>query len=442
MAREREGAGPKGGAALEPSTPLSLADAATLAGVEVGDLERACAEGTLIFETRRVRKKEVRVVRLMDLGELFPEVIGAPMGPGPATPEAEPTAGKGTADRHPTPIAPSTDPVAVPSRAETGGDLAEAVRASGASRDALITLCQDLESRLDLAERERQASTASLLMAQRRVLDLELRQKPSPWGRVGVGMLLGVAGVATFAALRAPGLVEAAAAERLDAFEATLAEELGEVRTRLSAELEGEREVRVALTEQLDAERSALEATQGLVREVAAQGAAAAAAERDRFAETLTELESRLELARSDARRDGDRLEAALDAAERDRSRFAERLASSERASDAARSSLAEERRSNEAARAAYQAELDSLLERLEMSSRTDSRRRAAELEVLRAAVDAQVASRNSATERRPAESGAAAPVEASANVNRTEPGESWPVRLWRALSGSRSSDG
>ena len=138
---------------LDPSSALSFAEAAVLAGVEPERIAALADSGELLHEGPRTRSRDDRVVRLVDLADLFPHVLGREV------PSVGGVAGREAALRE----------VDVPRP-----DLAEEILASGASRDALVELAQDLETRLDLAERERQASTASLLMAQRRVLDLEL----------------------------------------------------------------------------------------------------------------------------------------------------------------------------------------------------------------------------------------------------------------------------
>ena len=115
--------------------------------------------------------------------------------------------------------------------------MAEAIRASGTDRNALIELCQDLESRLDLAERERQASTASLLMAQRRVLDLERHRDRRPMA-MAAAATLGLFGLAlAFLAFRLPKTVSAAAREEVSQVESRLRESSAQLEAKVSTSL-------------------------------------------------------------------------------------------------------------------------------------------------------------------------------------------------------------
>ena len=242
MARETE-------RGLDLGAPLTLEEAATLADVSLGEIEALVRDGTLLSERQRTGGLDVTVVRLIDLGDVYPRVVGR-------APSEERTVDRGSK--------PAGDEASTPQRlgSEATIDLADSVRASGANRDALIDLCQDLETRLDLAERERQASTASLLMAQRRVLDLEVLVRRRPWYADGAKLAaaagIGAAVLALVALLRVPTAVEQAVAEERESF----AQELGDARedaraTLLNAlaEARDERHTLEASIRALDAER-------------------------------------------------------------------------------------------------------------------------------------------------------------------------------------------
>ena len=194
---------------LEPSSALSFAEAAVLAGVEPECIAALADSGELLHEGSRDRSRDERVVRLVELAELFPHVLGGRIPAAPADPDGAPDGDLALRE------------VDVPRP-----DLAEEILASGASRDALVELAQDLETRLDLAERERQASTASLLMAQRRVLDLELRLRRRPWFLAGTAAATVLSCVALLVLARLPGMIEA-----------TTSEQLGAARVQAEAEL-------------------------------------------------------------------------------------------------------------------------------------------------------------------------------------------------------------
>lgn len=279
---------------FDPGAPLTFDEAAALAHVDVSEIEALARSGALL--TERQGKGDVDVVRWIDLGDLYPDVIRQPTRSGQPVPiedlppvrestgEASPAGGTGPEDlpnggaaergagstaflssgpdegehgeaattEPAEPEAPvlSATPTTAPFGAEMGTavggddrpleasdaasmDRADLIRASAPRREALIELCQDLETRLDLAERERQASTASLLMAQRRVLELELAYRRRPWYTVGSNLLgalaLSVAAIALISALRTPSVVRASIADGV----APLREELRDARAGL-----------------------------------------------------------------------------------------------------------------------------------------------------------------------------------------------------------------
>lgn len=212
MARETE-------RGLELGAPLTLEEAATLADVDLEEIEALVQDGTLLSERHRSGGRDATIVRLIDLGDVYPHVVGRSQTDGS---EADVET--------------------------TSSDLAATVRASDAERDSLIGLCQDLETRLDLAERERQASTASLLMAQRRVLDLEVRVRRRPWyadgAKIAAAAGIVVALFAIIALLRVPGSVDAAVAEEREAFALELERARAEARASLESALAEAREDR------------------------------------------------------------------------------------------------------------------------------------------------------------------------------------------------------
>ena len=364
---------------IDPAALFTLEEAAGRVRVPVEDLEARCDRGELLFETRRRGREEVRCVRGFDLAEAFP---GAPGMAAPARPsaarrpqEVDPAVESAANSTSGSPSAP-TNTAAAPARAAApseaaaapahgpGDGLADAVLGSSTSREALVGLCQDLEVRLDLAERERQASTASLLMAQRRVLDLELHLRHRPWVRAG-GALLGVMSVSALVlGSLLPGWIEEEAAAREVAARESLSSELGRFEATLGAMAASAASERADLEARLAeeaattaAERARLEA---LLAE-AAEARARAEAARTRNLETIDQLESRLAESDRQAVRRSAELGVLVESSARDRARFDERLATAERAAAAAREALAEERTTAARERAAFEARLETL---------------------------------------------------------------------------------
>lgn len=354
---------------LDPSSALSFAEAAVLAGVEPERIAALADSGELLHEGSRDRSRDDRVVRLVDLADLFPHVLGREV------PAVGGMAGREAALRE----------VDVPRP-----DLAEEILASGASRDALVELAQDLETRLDLAERERQASTASLLMAQRRVLDLELRLRRRPWFLAGTAAATLLSCAALFAFVRLPGLIQE-----------TTSEELGAARVQAEAELRALRQATEAALSEAAAERAAAELISSeaitaalasadeiargardarlAAEEHAATAAARADGERAELEAALAGLETRLRAADERDQRRAAELEVARDGASRARVRFEQRLEEAERAAEAARAALEEERRLGLVERDRHSAEMSALAQRI-----AESTRRLEELETSR----------------------------------------------------------
>ena len=240
--------------------------------------------------------------------------------------------------------ATAQESLAAPRSRPGGADgIAEAVRSSGASRDALIGLCQDLETRLDLAERERQASTASLLMAQRRVLDLELQGRSGSWVRAG-GAALGLMSISALAVMAMlPGWLDDRASGREASQSAQLTAELGRLEVSMGTLAAASGEERAALAARLDARTDALERSRSRAAQLTAEASvdrAQAEAARLASAEQLRELEDRLVAADRQAVRRGAELEIIVESSARDRARFDERLAAAERDAVAARAAL------------------------------------------------------------------------------------------------------
>ncbi|MEE2941634.1 MAG: hypothetical protein VX460_14700, partial [Planctomycetota bacterium] len=323
--------GPAAARALAPSSALSFTEAAALAGVEPERIAALAESGELLHEGSRDRRRDDRVVRLVDLADVFPHVLGRG-GPSAADESRSGVAGDAALQE-----------VDVPRP-----DLAEEVLASGASRDALVGLAQDLEARLDLAERERQASTASLLMAQRRVLDLELKLRRRPWSRAGAAAATALSCVALAALVRLPELVRQTAAEELGAARLETMDELralkGSTEAALAAaarerEAAGERTEEAIAAAVASAAAIASEARDArlAVEERAAADAARAEGERGELQAALAGLESRLRAADERGQRRAAERAGARAAARRARLRPGPRRAGAARAAAAAR---------------------------------------------------------------------------------------------------------
>ncbi|MEM1448153.1 MAG: hypothetical protein AAGI22_03530 [Planctomycetota bacterium] len=414
MAGRTQGDARESTGSLDPSTRLTLREAATLAGVDESALAQLCDDGVLLFETERRRRKEVRVVRLRDLADVHPEVLGrAPDSPRDAPAEAD----------------ASEDVEAVePAVAVAADSVADAVRSSGTSRDALIELCQDLETRLDLAERERQASTASLLMAQRRVLDLELQARPRPWARAG-GALLGLLSVAVLGLVwKLPAAVRSEAASEAEALRSALTADLESVRHELQTATSAHEDEREMLVERLETSDGIVaegrRAFEELAREARVERVASGE-ERARLEGALRELEQRLVAAEGESGRRRAELDLLVESAGRDRARFAERLAATERALDDARAQLAGERRASADDRATF----ERTLAEIERASDDASALHADELLRLRRAVE-EALERPAAT----ATKGAKSSTEKQPGIRTSA--DSWVGRAIQSLSG------
>ncbi|MEE8468737.1 MAG: hypothetical protein V3T22_09790 [Planctomycetota bacterium] len=246
---------------LDPSTALTVGEAARLAGVSEATVRKRIQSGRLLHEVGRRGGRGVQLVRLVDLADVYPELTGrdpepqadptrtrepaldegraadpraagpraadprahGPRAHGPETagPETTGTEAGGTEA-----VGPETEPGAgftagaagVPgdghgsvarqhafevrlASLQVGNDgLGAQVRELQVQRADLKVQCDDLRTRLSSVERERQAGTAGLLIAQRRLLELEVAgpvvqlgpawwRRSSTWG-LGVALLL------------------------------------------------------------------------------------------------------------------------------------------------------------------------------------------------------------------------------------------------------------
>ena len=437
MARETTQAAPAArsatAGALDPGALFTLEEAAGRVRVPVEDLEARCDRGELLFETRRRGRKEVRCVRGLDLAEAFPGAPGvatAPSAPKEATSSTEPIASNAEGQAAPS----SPDQVTLP---DPGGrqreTIAEAVRSSGASRDALIGLCQDLEARLDLAERERQASTASLLMAQRRVLELELQGRSSPWRRASAAALglMSVSALTVMALL--PGQLEKRADQRETALRAQLDGELGRLQASMGAMVTASQDERAALAARLEASAVALDGERRRVEQLMNQAAAERSeAEASRLAglEQIGALEERLVASDRQAVRRSAELEVIVEASARDRARFDERLAAAERAAGAAREALSEARASAAEERAGFEGQLAAA----ERERAAELAARTAEIEGLRAEVQGLL------VELRSSQADAVAAFEAAGRELEAQLAAREPVEVWTLKNEARES--
>lgn len=401
--KKKHGRTGSGGHGLEPSAPLTVAEAARLAGVPSEVIEARMGDGALLFETGKVAGKEARIIRFMDLAELFP---GLAPKPKPVAEQAAPASSPAENDPESDPVldtAATPDPVrAVTDPSGSENDLmASAVRASGTDRNALIELCQDLETRLDLAERERQASTASLLMAQRRVLDLERSEgrRPMTWAAAAS---LGVCGVALVAlAVRLPATVRAAAREEIQSVQAefetrsaTLQKSLDASMLSLSTSMAKAMETaRVEERALLQGEREAQAAQIAALEARLAEARRLQAAEAEALTEKVTSAVAERSLQDTAERKNAnDALEARLQAAEA--------------LGQTARDALAEERVQGDADREAFREELRAALEHHDNALKATLER----LESAAAQADAETTAADAAAAEGPPEKKAPTP--------------------------------
>lgn len=366
----------------DPFEALTLAEAAGAAAVSEAVIRRRVESGELLHEVGRRRGKEVTLVRRMDLALLWPEVLPAVPVPGPQQVQTpEPASPQSSA-----PEAPATAQPAGPSQAEEERDhlarqshafevrLASLQSANDAltsqvkdlqyQRSDLKDQCADLRGRMVLVERERQVSTAGLLLAQRRLLQLEAvdaRTIEVPWTRRpaiwGAACLTVVFGWGWFWQRSEARAAERIATERTGALQAALADGAKE-RSSFQEVLADWRSVSTALGEKLDAqdERHAEDAQDWRV--ALRQGQA-------RESELLTELDQREARAAAERAAFAERMDATLEQAADARQVWIEDRAA-ERA--ALETKLAEERQAGALERARFQDELDERVKAREAS--------------------------------------------------------------------------
>lgn len=185
------------GRSADPFEALSLSEAAQRAGRELETIEAAIAEGRLLSEVGRRDGEEVRIVRLMDLAEVWPDAMpGGRKEPEPAPESAPEPAPEPPATPSPDPPRAQPEPVAsdsvrqalevrLASLQSSNDALATQVKDLQLQRSDLKDQCVDLRGRMVLIEKERQAGTAGLLLAQRRLMELEAAPVVNldPWWR-------------------------------------------------------------------------------------------------------------------------------------------------------------------------------------------------------------------------------------------------------------------
>jgi len=377
---------------LAPSTPLEVEEAAELAGVPVRELERHLESGALLFETGRRNGKDVRLVRVVDLRDVFD--AREPEPPPPASRLTGDPADEGDTETE----RPAAAERPVADRVETARSGPEGHVAERPAADtALAPLLTELRARLDEAERERRASTAGLLLAQRRLLALETSAQPVPWHRrsaLWTGAFATVAGLALWVDLSGRlGDVAAAARDGQGALAGTA--------DRLDAEVGGLGRQLTTLVETSERARQEAEAARRVAEARAAEEAATRRAELERMERERETLVTKLDELRRDADAARASLDVERDAGSRERERFAQRLDAAERDLTRAREAVEAERRLATEDRAAFLARLDAV-QRAESEREAASREAlvglARELEALRAQTAAAEAAAQAAT--------------------------------------------
>lgn len=299
----------------DPFEAMTVAEAALAAGVSEHQVRRRIQGGELLHEVGRRGGREVQLVRRVDLAQIWPAVL--PGREAPETPEMG-TGGEDEPSREPPPPPPppgdeglreERDHLSRRSHAfevrlaalqSANEALGSQVRDLQVQRSDLKDQCADLRGRLTLIERERQASTAGLLLAQRRLLELEAAvpayapapawwRRPVTWSVVSLFLLVGLGWGWQWREARGE---RSELAEVLDAQDRE--------RARVVAELQRWDETVSTLERELARERASREEERRLLEEARREDAAALAAEleaereraeagRERFARTLDE---------------------------------------------------------------------------------------------------------------------------------------------------------
>lgn len=177
---------------MDPGTPLGVSQAARMAGVPVGQLRELMEAGRLLFEVQRRKGKEVQVVRYVDLVDAFPDRFSALEPPQPKSSVPDPAEPAALA----MPLASTDQAVIEEAQRILGSQLEDLTD----QRRRLREQGDELRQRLNLVEQERQASTAGLLMMQKRMLELEagpvialapaVHRRPSTWGALALVVFL------------------------------------------------------------------------------------------------------------------------------------------------------------------------------------------------------------------------------------------------------------
>jgi len=335
---------------MDPSTALTVGQAARLAGVSEATLRKRIQSGKLLHEVGRRGGREVQLVRLVDLADVYPALADRDPEPGsdPAR-SHEPAAGGGrgidpTAEPAAEPIAralggpdavptaeSSAEPHGAPSAEPTIGATAAAagrregsrqhafevrlaslqvgndglgaqVRDLQTQREDLRTQCDDLRTRLTSVERERQAGTAGLLLAQRRLLQLEadgavVQLGPAWWKRSsswGLAVVFVLMGGTLGLEIHESRTARAAARENASNMEGRLSD--------LAGDLEVVQESGSRALEQLASEREGWEAERGAFAQEAANLEQRRIEGRERQDELTAQLQSEFQAAQADRR--------------------------------------------------------------------------------------------------------------------------------------------
>ena len=360
-------------ASPDPFQALTLEEAAALAGVGLEELVGRIESGDLLHERGPGGE---RIVRRVDLAEAWPELglLGgqgvteevtapdpepAPLSPTVSSPlGARDESSSGEGGSHAADASQRSRVHALEVRLAalqaTGDALRRQVRDLELQRGELKDHCAELKGRMALIERERQAGTAGLLLAQRRLLELEAARPAAP--QVGVpsrGVIWSLAGLFILvASLGGLEWSQARAAQRNSSHRgALLAQELEKQEAErrewqrasaaLQAELERQerarREERAALEKALEEREARLRAEREETRIARAAFDQRLNASLEANAEAIQKAaEARLALERS-LREESDALRGALEqeqaASREERVRFRALLEEQQRAS-------------------------------------------------------------------------------------------------------------
>jgi len=278
--------------APDPFEPLTVEQAARVAGVPAQEVQGRIDSGELLHE--RGTAGDV-IVRRVDLADVWPAVLPRPrQAPTGARESAEParTEELGETTAHLTRQKHAFE-VRLASMQSANDALSTQVRDLQLQRSDLKDQCGDLRGRMTLIEKERQASTAGLLLAQGRLLELEAAggavqaywwRRPTTWGFASVTLLVAAAWGWQWVQARAAREVAAGHASSLDV---ELEAQAGDRATWRAASSD--------LREELDAQRDAREAERGRLEEALAQRERALDEERRGSEEARARFTSRLE---------------------------------------------------------------------------------------------------------------------------------------------------